>query len=371
MGRARAADVVIAGGGLHGLSAAIHLANAKLRVVLLEKDTVGRHASSANAGGVRRLGRAIPEIPLAVAALDLWHNIENLVDDNCGFQQSSQIKVAEDLVEFAALEQRSKTLRDAGYFHEEIIDGNMLHQLLPQVAKHCVGSMVVRGDGHADPFATVKAFHSKAISLGVEVREGAPVTQITRAEGNWLVQADTTCFEAPIFINAAGAWGGEIAAMMGDLIPIEAQALMLMITERIAPFLSSVVGAQGRALSFKQFDNGTVLIGGAYKGHVDIRTGRTALNMKQLAANAHAAITVFPLMRNVRVIRAWTGIEGVTKDRLPIIGPASEKGGFHLFGFSAHGFALSPLSGRIIADLICSNQNNWPIEAFSHARFTA
>ena len=84
---------------------------------------------------------------------------------------------------------------------------------------------------------------------------------------------------------------------------------------------------------------------------------------------AHAAAAVFPLMRSAKVTRAWAGIEGVTQDHLPVIGPASQQGGYHLFGFSAHGFALSPIGGRIIADLICGNQNNWPIDAFGHARF--
>lgn len=369
MAHSKTADAVIAGGGLHGLSTAIHLANAGLRVVLLEKDRVGRHASGANAGGVRRLGRALPEIPLAVAALDLWKNIEDLVDSSCGFQKSAQIKVAEDQKGLSTLEKRGQTLRDAGFYHEEIIDAKALHDLLPRVAKHCVGGVIVHGDGHADPFATVRAFHRKALSLGVNLHEGTPVRDVTRVDENWQIRIDQGLFTAPHFINAAGAWGGQIAAMMGDHVPIEGQALMLMITERLAPFLSGVVGAQGRALSFKQFNNGTVLIGGAYQGQVNMSTGTTTLDMHQLAANAQAAVAIFPLMRRARVARAWAGIEGITPDSLPVIGPAGQGGGFHLFGFSAHGFALSPISGRIVADLICGTHNNWSINAFSHARF--
>jgi sarcosine oxidase subunit beta len=369
MATAVTADAIIAGAGLHGLSTAIHLANAGLQVLVLEKERVGRHASSANAGGVRRLGRALPEIPLAVAALEQWHNIEELVADDCGFKESVQIKVAENQVELMALEQRSQNLRNAGFIHEEIIDARKLFTLLPQVAPHCVGGMLVRGDGHADPFVTVQAFYRKALSLGVQILEHTPVTQITRQRNNWMITADSQLVEAPNFINAAGAWGGMIAKMMGDVVPIEAKGLMLMITERIKPFLTGVVGAQGRALSFKQFDNGTVLIGGAYEGKADTRTGKTTLNIRELSANARAAAEIFPLMHNARVTRAWAGIEGTTPDRLPIIGQSSQNGGYHLFGFSAHGFALSPIGGRIIADLICAQKKRWPIDAFSPLRF--
>ncbi|MCR9158528.1 MAG: FAD-binding oxidoreductase [Rhodobacteraceae bacterium] len=364
------ADAVIAGGGLHGLSTAIHLANAGLRVVLLEQDRIGRHASSANAGGVRRLGRALPEIPLAQAALEQWHCIEDLVDDDCGFRESAQIKVAEDETGLIALEARSQSVRDCGFFHEQVIDAATLRDMLPQAASHCVGGLIVRGDGHADPFATVTAFHRKAVSLGVQVYERAPVREITHSNDLWQVKSALHRFESPYFVNAAGAWGGEIARLMGEAIPIEAQALMLMITERIKPFLSGVVGAQGRALSFKQFDNGTVLMGGAYQGKANMRTGQTTLDARQLAANARAAVAIFPLMSRARVTRAWAGIEGVTPDHLPIIGAARQTGGYHLFGFSAHGFALSPIGGRIIADLISARQTNWPIAPFSASRFS-
>ena len=309
---AKTVDAVVAGGGLHGLSTAIHLAMAGVQVVLLEKDWVGRHASSANAGGVRRLGRALLEIPLAVAALRRWHNIENLVDDDCGFCESAQIKVAEDAEGLSALKARSKIVQDFGFAHEEIINDSMLYTLLPDLAKHCVGGLIVRGDGHADPFATVRAFHCKALSLGVQIFEGMQVNQITRSNSHWSIHAGHEAFEAPNFINATGAWGGQTAAMIGNHVPLEAQALMLMITKRIKPFLSCVVGAQGRALSFKQLDEGTVLIGGAYQGRAHLKNGVTSLDVRQLAANAKAANAIFPLIQHARITRAWAGIEGAT-----------------------------------------------------------
>ncbi|MEO1533849.1 MAG: FAD-dependent oxidoreductase, partial [Pseudomonadota bacterium] len=72
----RTADVLIVGGGIHGCAAALHLAARGHAVILLEKDSVGRHASGANAGGVRRLGRATAEVPLSVRAAAYWREID-------------------------------------------------------------------------------------------------------------------------------------------------------------------------------------------------------------------------------------------------------------------------------------------------------
>ena len=107
----RSADVIVIGGGIHGCSTALHLARLGLRPVLLEKDHVGRHASGVNAGGVRRLGRHLAEVPLSVASMQIWHEIESLVDDDCGFTSHGQIKVAENEKELAILRQRVASMQ--------------------------------------------------------------------------------------------------------------------------------------------------------------------------------------------------------------------------------------------------------------------
>ncbi len=364
------ADVIVIGAGLHGCATALHLARAGLAAIVVEKDTVGRHASSANAGGVRRLGRALPEIPLAVAALASWHRIRDLVDEDCGFASSCQVKVAETESELQALRQRRDTVLNLGFKHEEIIDQAQLRELVPAIAPHCVGGMVVHGDGHADPFLTVQAFKRKALSLGVRILEDAPVEALQRLGENWRVQSARGDLEAPILVNCAGAWGGHIAVMLGEHAPVEAKALMLMITARVKPFVKPVVGAQGRMLSFKQFDNGTVLIGGGHQGRAEPECNRTHLNFNGLAASATSAAELFPGLRGVQVVRCWAGIEGVMPDGIPVIGASAAKGAYHAFGFSGHGFALGPIVGRTIADLVVKGDTELPIEAFDIGRFS-
>src|ERR1700737_3174464 len=99
-------DVIVIGGGLHGCSCALHLARRGARVTGIEKYYVGRPPSGVNAGGVRRLGRHLAEVPLAVAAMELWHRIGDLIDDDCGFESHGQVKVAENEAELAILRER-------------------------------------------------------------------------------------------------------------------------------------------------------------------------------------------------------------------------------------------------------------------------
>lgn len=366
-----AADVIVIGGGLHGCSAALHLALRGLKVTLFEKDHVGRHASGVNAGGVRRLGRHLAEIPLSLAAMELWHRIRDLVDDDCGFESHGQVKVAESEAELALLRARVAELQALGYDHEELVDAEALRAILPAVAPHCTGAVVCRADGAANPYRTTLAFKRKAESLGVCIREGCAVAGLERARGLWRVRtADGGCAEAPTVVNCAGAWADRIAAMVGETVPLEVWALMLMISARLPPFIRPVVGAASRPLSFKQFANGTVLIGGGYRGTAERDANRTELDFRGLARSAATVWELFPAMRGAEILRAWAGIEARMPDDIPVIGPSAKaEQFFHAFGFSGHGFQLGPITGAAIAELVTSGRSNLPLEPFRIDRF--
>ena len=364
------ADVVVIGGGLHGCSAALHLARAGLTVRVVEKDHVGRHASGVNAGGVRRLGRHLAEVPLSVASLELWHRIEDLVDDRCGFEAPGQVKVAEDEADLAKLRERVATLAALGFHHEELVGREELRELLPAVAPHAVGGLVSRLDGAALPFRTTMAFRRKAASLGVQFHEGVRVDALRREASVWRVTAGTETFEAAHVVNAAGAWAGRIAGQLGEPVPMQATGLMLAITAPVAPFVKPVVGATHRPLSFKQYANGTVMIGGGQRGTADLDTNRTVLDYAKLAFNARTAMDLFPRMRGAEIVRAWAGIEGMMADDIPVIGASgTSEDLWHSFGYSAHGFQLGPIVGRIVADLVTRGATDLPIEPFSIRRF--
>ena len=363
-------EIIVVGAGLHGCSAALQLAMRGRQVLVIEKNTAGRHASGVNAGGVRRLGRHPAEIPLSVESLEIWHDIESLVDSDCGFVASGQVKIAENDSDLRKLEARAAEVRALGFDHEEVVDRTELRRLVPAAAKSCVGGLVSRRDGYANPYRTTQAFRRKAAALGVAFREETRVTGIERRGDLWQVTAGSERFSAPILVNCAGAWADRIAAMLGDAVPVSPEAPMMMVTAPTAPFLDPVVGLASRALSFKQAANGTVVIGGGHRGVADRDGEVTGLDFSGLGISAQTVIEVFPHMRHVPIVRCWAGIEAIMPDEIPVIGPSrSAPDAFHAFGFSGHGFQLGPIVGRIMAELILDGQSSLPIEPFRVDRF--
>jgi sarcosine oxidase subunit beta len=131
-----------------------------------------------------------------------------------------------------------------------------------------------------------------------------------------------------------------------------------------------VVGTTHRPLSFKQMPNGTTVIGGGRLGIADLKTERTDLRFAELAKTARTAADVFPILRDSTIIRCWAGIEGRMPDDIPVIGPSfTEPDAFHAFGFSAHGFQLGPIVGRIMSELVVNGRTGLPIMPFHIGRF--
>ena len=366
----READVIVIGGGLHACSAALQLAQRGRRVIVLERRHVARHASGANAGGVRTLWRDPAEIALAIEGMRHWRQLRELVGDDGGFVACGQVRVAESADEMAALEARVARLAALGYSHERLIDAATLRRRVPALATHCVGALVVDDDGAADPHRTSLAFAARARAVGARVIEGEGCTAIERAGDAWHVRGERGTYRAPAIVNAAGAWAAQVAAMVGDHIPLRTRASMMMVTERVPAFVAPVVSAQGRALTFKQTVAGTVLVGGGQQGRADLAHEQSHVDFDGIAVSARAVCALFPSMRPVRVVRAWTGIEAETPDRLPVIDHSpSAPGVVHVFGFSGHGFQLGPVCGVAVADLVTEGTSRLPIAAFRATRF--
>lgn len=364
------ANVIVIGGGIHGCSTALHCALRGLSVILIEKDHAGRHASGVNAGGVRQLARHVAEIPLSNASMAIWHRIEELVEDDCGFTSDGQVMVAEDEADLEGCRARVEDLNLRGFHHEEMIDAKELREIVPAVSEDCPGGVISRRDGAAIPLRATQAFKLKAQRLGVNVREGVRVTKVERDGANWRVITDAGECLAPRIVNAAGAWGGRIAAELGEPVPLEAVAPMLSITAPLPAFIKPVVILRGRKLSFKQFGNGTVLIGGGYLGRAIPDENRTILDWPKLASNLKTVWELFPIMRGASIVRAWAGIEGRIADDLPVFGKsARHEGIYHQFGFSLHGFQLGPGAGAVMAEIIATGRSNVPIDGLGIERF--
>lgn len=365
----RTFDVLIVGGGIQGCAAALFLARMNRRVLVIEKDHVARHASGVNSGGVRTLGRHVSELPLAIEARRYWQRMHDLVGDDCGFRAVGNVRVAENPADFEKLLARSHSVAALNMDHcEEPLDPDELRRLVPAIARHCVGGIHVSSDGYADPYRTTRAFSRAARAAGAEILEGMEVLGAERLVSTWQIETPAGPFSAPLVANCAGAWGDKIARLLGDDIPLLPNGSMQFITERLPKFVDPVVGSASRAFSLKQFGNGTVLFGGGHRAPVLRDTNRCDLDSSAMVKAANAAAMLFPVLHAAHIVRVWSGIEGFTRDGLPVIGSGREEGVFHAFGFSGHGFQLGPAVGALIADALTTGAVAVPIDAFSPAR---
>lgn len=320
-----------------------------MSVIVLEKDSVARHASGVNAGGVRRLGGALPEVPISERSKQIWYRIGELLDDDIGFQIAPQIKIAETEAELDGLRARAAELQSMGFGHEEILDAAELRRPLSAVAEHAVCGLAALRDGFAQPYWTTRAFQRKAATLGVRFVEQCRALSVVRVGGDWVVETSAGPFRAPRLLNAAGAWCGALAAMLGEHAPVEAIAPIIILTNRLPAFCNAVVGATGRLLSFKQMPNVTVVIGGGRLGRANPARNLWEILFPELQCTTQTAVDLFPIMRSAVIVRSWSGVEGRMPDDIPVIGPSAHHDGlWHAFGFSAHDFQMGPGAGEIM-----------------------
>ncbi len=366
----RQGDVLIIGGGIHGLSTAFHLAQRGVKVTVLEADYCGRHASGVNAGGVRTLGRHAAEIPLALSSRALWHELRHTLGDDGGFVPSGQLKLAENQAELEECRQRVEQLKALGFEHEVLIDQQAVFDIIPTVARHVVGGIWVKDDGYAVPFKTVTAFRLAAQKLGVRVHEGTAAQRIEQRGSLWKVTTPGAVFSAEHLVITAGAWARELAAQVGEAVPAHPEGLMLMVTHRVAPFCAPVLGATGRSLSFKQFANGTVVIGGKLIGSLDFPARHGEVDMTRLGTSARTVTDLFPHLKHLGVNRVWAGVEAFTADDLPVIGASRKASNLsYSFGFCGSGFQMGPGTGKRLAQQILGEHSDISLDAFAVDRF--
>jgi sarcosine oxidase, subunit beta len=366
---------IVIGGGLHGTSTGLHLAQKGLDVLVIEKNSVGRHASGVNAGGVRQLRRHPAEIPLSVAAMDRWLNLDAFLGEDlapmCQFTgHVGQVAVAETEAEMAGLAAREAELHELGWTHEELLDQAALRRIAPALATHCVGGLISRRDGHANPYRTSQAFRLKAQHDGVRFQEGTRVLGLVQVGTGWHVETSAGTFDAELVVNCGGAWGWQVAEMVGETLPHIEFAPTMMVSARVPKFLDPVVVGTGRKLSFKQTENGTVVIGGGILGIPDLDAETADPVAERLIESARTVYDLFPIMRTATIVRCWAGLEARMPDEIPVIGPSTMAANlWHAFGYSGHGFQLAPIVGALLADLIMDGKSPLPLEPFRAGRF--
>lgn len=370
MSRLPGVEVVVVGAGVTGAAAAYELSKAGVKTAIVEAGEVGSVASGASAGGVRQQGRDPRELPIAIRAIQRWPHLEAELGADLHYLQDGHVNLVEYESDLPKVEARVKREQEMG-LEIEMVYGDDLRELVPGVAPHVIAGSYCATDGHAMPPWVAKAFTQAAVRHGADLYQFTKVTGLSieheRITGVSTSRGEIAC---DWVINAAGAWGPELARMAGIELPVETRALQMLLTEQMPMKLKQVLGCVSKQVSLKQIPTGSYLIGGGWDGTVyqDQRFGR--VRSRSIAGSAAHSSAIYPLLKKTHLLRAWTGLEAIAKDGVPILGPVPQVQGLLIAcGFSGHGFALSPQIGVIMRELVTSGETSVPIDSLSITRF--
>lgn len=354
------ADAIVVGGGIMGCAAALRLSAGGMRVALVEARALGGGASTANAGTLALQIKRVGLMPYALRGLEEWRALGTRV----GYRRTGGVTVAFTAEEAALLAERSALKRDAGA-PIEMVSGNRLRSLEPELSTGVVAASWCPEDGYADASLTGHVYRALLRDAGVTIREQAPVRRIER-DGDWQVDTEADRLSAPWLLLATGAWLGRTAAMAGVELPIRVRVNTVTVTERAPPLVHGVVGHATGLLTLKQKGNGTVLIGGGWQGRGGIDTPGT-VDRAAVVGNLRLAVHAVPALARARALRSWTGFEAHTPDFYPLAGAIRGQPGLFVLGAVRGGFTIGPCIGALVGDLMLDREPALPL--FDPMRF--
>jgi sarcosine oxidase subunit beta len=364
----RSADVLIIGGGGAGCSAALHLARRGARVILLERGLVGSQASGVNHGGVRQQGRHPAELPLARRSREMWGRMTELIGTDAEFDPSGHLKLARSEAEEAELVRWNEMAAQHG-LSPRMIGRNAIRAEHPYFGEQVVAGSLLDEDGSANPRLLSPALARTAREAGAELLEHHAVSDLHHDGATFVVVANGTTFTAPILLNCAGFWGGEVAKRFGEPVPVEAIHPNMLVTEPLPHFITHNLGVVGGDVYLRQIPRGNVIFGGGRGEHLDDET-RTRPRPEPAFAAMEKAVALIPRLAGAMIIRSWTGTDGQMPDVLPVMGRSRTTPGLvHAFGFSGHGFMLGPAVGAVLSELVLDGTTDVPLDAFDIGRF--
>lgn len=371
---ANQADVIIVGAGIMGSASAFFLRRRGLSVLLLERDQVGRFASGTNFGNVRRQGRYLSQVALATRSRGVWGRLPELIGEDLEFIPGGHLRVVYDPSRIAMLHEYAQAPETAA-LELQVLEGAALHDKFPYLGPEVVAGSYAPHDGHANPRLAAPAFARAAVREGVNLQEGVEITQVTKPDGDFLVQAaDGRRYQAPRLLITAGAWGSRLSSQFGEPVPIETHGPQMGVTEPLPYVFREAVGVSSPLVSetiyFRQIPRGNVIFGGCFRTRPDLDTRLARAEPHGLLNQLTQLRRLAPALGRINVIRTWSGVEGYIADDLPIMGPSSQvEGLYYAFGFCGAGFQLGPGVGDTMAELIATGRTDTPLAAFDVARF--
>ena len=363
------AEIVVVGAGIAGLCSALYLARSSREVVVLEQGEAWGEASGANAGTLSLQVKRPEVLDLMQMSLELWEGLSADEEFEAGYARSGGLRVAMSERELEMLDASISLQRERG-IDVDLLEGDALRVAAPWLGPEVRAASTCPQDAFSIPLRCGPSLIRAASAAGACIVSHAGVSAIDCA-GGYCLDTAAGKIRCGIVAIAAGAWSGQIAAMLGVELPILVDVNMLTITEPAPAFLDRVVTHIGGVLSLKQYPNGTCMIGGGWQGRGGLESGAKELDYERLLHNLRTAAIVVPALAELRILRSWSGFEAVAADALPLLGRLPGHDRVFIAAGARGGYSLGPAQGLVIADLIASGSTSLSAERFDPARFLA
>ena len=366
----RRADIAVIGAGVAGLCTALFLARGGRSVVVLERGEAWGESSGANAGTLSLQVKRNEVLQVSRRAIELWQEFQQRDGMEIGFARIGGWRVATSERELALL-RKSQGEQAALGVATEWYDGNRLCDMAPWLGPEVQAATYCDWDSMSVPLTAGHGLVMAVRAAGVTVATGAAVSAIARDGDGFHLRCGDATVEAAQVVIAAGAWTGDVTAMLGVTLPVAADINMLTISEPAPKLFDRVVTHIGAILSLKQYPNGSVLIGGGWQGTGDLALGTRRTDYVNLLHNLRVAMQVVPALKHLRMVRSWAGYEGVAADALPLFGRLPGVPGAFVNACARGGYHQGPALGEQMAQLILGQPATLDMRAFDPARFGA
>jgi len=367
-------DVVIVGGGGHGLATAYYLAkeHGVRNVAVLEKGWIGGGNTGRNTTIVRSNYLWTEASLLYEKSLQLWEGLSQDLNYNVMFSQRGVYNLGHNLQDMRDIERRVAANRLNG-IDAEVVNAEQINKAIPIIntsptARYPIlGASLQRRAGIARHDAVAWGFARAADALGVDVLEQCEVTGVNRENGKVTGVETTrgTIKAKKIGVVVAGN-ASVLADMAGLRLPIESHPLQALVSEPIKRVLDTVVMSNAVHGYVSQSDKGELVIGAG----IDAYTGYGQRGSFQTIEHTLAAIVeLFPVFSRVRMLRMWGGIVDICPDACPIISKTAVDGLYFNCGWGTGGFKATPGSGWAFAHTIAHNEPHELNAPFDLRRF--
>jgi len=369
-------DVVIIGGGGHGLATAYYLARVHgiRNVAVLERGVIGMGNSGRNTTIVRSNYLWDESAHLYEHSLKLWEGLAQELNFNVMFSQRGVLNLAHNLHDLRELTRRVNAIRLNG-IDSEILSTADVKRMVPLLdcsatARYPVlGASLQRRGGVARHDAIVWGFARAADALGVDVLQNCEVTAIRQQDG-CVTGVETTrgnIAARKVGVVVAGH-ASVLAAMAGFRLPVQSHPLQALVSEPIKPVLDTVVMSNAVHVYVSQSDKGELVIGAGIDAY---NSYSQRGSFPVIEGTVAPLVELFPTFRRLRMLRQWAGIVDVCPDASPIISKTPVRGLYFNCGWGTGGFKATPGSGHVFAHTIAKDEPHPLNAAFALDRFTS